>query len=130
LKLDDLRRKVGTHPAFKNKCKLKILAEKYAVELVFCPKYHCELNPIEGLWCFQKVHIRKNTDGTFEKLVELIESTKDMFVKQNINLRLWNRFFNTINDYKNNATYEEILKKYFGIKTKANIESHRRIGSV
>jgi hypothetical protein len=37
-----------------------------------------ELNPIEGLWCFQKVNIRKNTDGTFEKLVELIDKTKEM----------------------------------------------------
>ncbi len=61
---------------------MKILAEKYGVELVFFPKYHCELNPIEGLWCFEKVHIRKNTDGTFENLVELIESTKDMFIKR------------------------------------------------
>ncbi len=62
-------------------------------------------------------------------MIKLIETTKDMFKNQNINLRLWNRFFNTINDYKNNASYEEILKKYFGIKTKANVIEHRTIQS-
>jgi hypothetical protein len=129
LKLDDLRNKVGEHAAFKNKCKLKLLAERFSVEIIFSPKYHCELNPIEGLWCFQKVNIRKNTDGTFEKLVELIDKTKEMFQKQNINIRLWNRFFNTINDYENDASYEEILKKYFGIKTKPNVKEHRTIQS-
>ena len=39
-----------------------------------------------------------------------------MFLNQNINLKLWNRFFVTLNDYEKGASYEEILKKYFGIK--------------
>jgi transposase len=58
-KLQDLRQIIGNHPAFKNKSKLEVLAEKYNVQIVFSPKFHCELNPIEGLWCFQKVYIRK-----------------------------------------------------------------------
>ena len=128
LKLQDLRNRVGRHPSFKNKSKLQVLAEKYGVEIVFSPKYHCELNPIEGLWCFEKVYIRKNTDGTFEKMIELMETSKNMFLTQNINLKLWNRFFDTINDYEKGASYEEILKKYFGIKTQANISQHRIIG--
>ncbi len=87
------------------------------------------MNPIEGLWCSEKVNIRKNTDGTFEKMIELMESSKNMFLNQNINLKLWNRFFVTLNDYEKGASYEEILKKYFGIKAKANISQHRIKGS-
>ncbi len=41
-----------------------------------------------------------------------------MFVKQNIDFRLWNRYFNTINDYKNNATYGKILKNILVLKQK------------
>jgi hypothetical protein len=40
------------------------------------------------------------------------------------------QFFNTINDYENDACYEEILKKYFGIKTKPNVKEHRTIQSL
>jgi transposase len=37
------------HPAFSPIKKLTKLAEKYGVKVIFCPKFHCELNPIEGL---------------------------------------------------------------------------------
>jgi hypothetical protein len=108
-KLKELREIVGNHAAFRNKTNLEVLAEKYKVEIVFSPKFYCELNPIEGLWCFQKVYIRKNTDGSFEKMVKLMNKTRDIFKEKGINLKLWNRFFNTVKDYSNNLTYEEIL---------------------
>ena len=126
-KLNDLRSRMASHKAFQAKSKLQLLAEKYGIEIIFTPKYHCELNPIEGLWCFQKVYIRKNTDGTFEKLIELMETAKKLFLVQNVNIKLWNRFFNTVNDYANGASYDQILKKYFGINTKAEISEHRTI---
>ena len=47
--LNDYRTVVGTHLAFNKKSKLEVLAEKYGVEITFCPKFHCEINPIEGL---------------------------------------------------------------------------------
>ena len=58
-----------------------------------------------------------------------METSKNMFLTQNINLKIWNRFFDTFNDYEKGASYEEILKKYFGIKTQANISQYRIIGS-
>ena len=48
LKLDDLKNELKMHPAFVSRTKLEILAEKYNVKIIFCPKFHCELNPIEG----------------------------------------------------------------------------------
>ena len=87
------------------------------------------MNPIEVLWCFEKNFIRKNTDGSFEKLLQLMEESKKLFIEQNINLRLWNRFFNTVNDYLDDASYECILKKYFGFKTQGFVQEHRKINS-
>ena len=57
-----------------------------------------------------------------------METSKNMFLTQNNNLNLWNRFFDTLNDYEKGSSYEEILKKYFGIITQANISQHRIIG--
>jgi hypothetical protein len=60
-------------------------------------------------------------------MVELMNKSRDIFKEKGINLKLWNRFFNTVKDYSNNLTYEEILKKYYGTNIKTNILSHRRI---
>ncbi len=97
---------------------------------MFSPKFHCELNPFEGLWCFQKVYIRKHSDGSFEKMIELIDLTRDMFKDKQIHLKLWNRFFNIVQDYSYQATYEEILKKYYVINIKTEITSHRKTTSI
>jgi hypothetical protein len=42
-------------------------------------------------------------------MIELMNKTRDIFKEKGINLKLWNRFFNTVKDYSNNLTYEEIL---------------------
>ncbi len=101
-KLKELSEIVGKYAAFRNKTNLEVIAEKYKVEIVFSPKFHCELNPIEGLWCFQKVYIRKNTNGSFERMVELMNKSRDIFKEKGINLKLWNRFFNTVKAYSRN----------------------------
>ena len=56
-----------------------------------------------------------------------METAKKLFLVQNVNIKLWNRFFNTVNDYANGASYDQLLKKYFGINTKAEISEHRTI---
>jgi hypothetical protein len=55
-----------------------------------------ELNPIDGLKCFQKEYIPKNTDGSFERMVERMNNTRDIFKEKEINLKLWNRFFSKV----------------------------------
>ncbi|RNA08231.1 hypothetical protein BpHYR1_003934 [Brachionus plicatilis] len=59
-KLDDIKKTLVDHPAFKPTNKLEILGTKYGIKVIFLPKYYCELNPIEGLWCYQKQFIRRN----------------------------------------------------------------------
>ncbi|CAF0955980.1 unnamed protein product [Didymodactylos carnosus] len=63
--LEDLHKALADHPAFKVPSRLEQLAQKYNIRILFCPKFHSELNAIEGLWCHQKQFIRRNTDQTY-----------------------------------------------------------------
>ncbi|CAF1690002.1 unnamed protein product [Adineta ricciae] len=49
IKLEEIRELLSGHSALQNATKLETLALKYKVNVIFCPKYHCELNAIEGL---------------------------------------------------------------------------------
>ena len=49
-----------------------MLAMKYNIKIIYCPKYHCELNVIEDLWCNQKSYVRSVTDQSFDKMLKLI----------------------------------------------------------
>ena len=44
VKLDRLREIVSQHPAFEVTSKLEQLALEYDALIIWCPKYHCELN--------------------------------------------------------------------------------------
>ena len=72
--------------------KLEILASKCPVKIIFCPKYHCELNTIEGLWCNQRTYIRSRTDQTLDGMIQLISESHEHFVKRQIALKLFRRF--------------------------------------
>ncbi|CAF3987338.1 unnamed protein product, partial [Rotaria sp. Silwood1] len=80
-KLDEIRALLSKHRAFQNVKKLEMLASKYNVKIIYCPKYHRELNAIEGLWCNQKAFVRSRTDQTFEKMIKLIADSRIHFVE-------------------------------------------------
>ena len=46
----ELRSLCSKHPAFVDSTHLEIIAKKYNINIHFIPKFHCELNPIEGRW--------------------------------------------------------------------------------
>lgn len=47
--LSDLRKMLSTHQAFaSNNTNLDRIAQNFNAKIIWCPKYHCELNPIEG----------------------------------------------------------------------------------
>jgi transposase len=48
-KLDALKELLKGHPAFKEETKLEELARKYSIKIIYLPKFHCELSPIEGV---------------------------------------------------------------------------------
>ena len=120
--LKDLRELALKHEVFSSKSNLELLAEKYDVILKFCPKFHCELNPIESLWCQMKAHVRKFTDQTFKKMQSLIQESKSVFNQNKTNQKIWRRFWQALNMYKQpNLTYYDIIVLLYGARTSKNL---------
>ena len=120
-KLDELKAILIKHPAFSSTTKLEALGQKYGVKIIFCPKFHCELNPIEGRWCLEKGYVRKHSDQTFFKMLHLIKEARNYFEENQFYKKLINRFWNCLFAYKAGATYGEVLKTYFGNKNKKKL---------
>jgi len=127
LKLQQLREKLLEHPAFNNSnTRLESLASKYGYIVTFCPKYHCELNPIEGVWCFLKGYVRRRNDQNFSKLLGLIIESIDAYKKKDLNVKLWHRFWRALEMYQNDSSYQEVLETLFGAKSSASVISHKK----
>ncbi|CAF4608342.1 unnamed protein product, partial [Didymodactylos carnosus] len=98
-KLQQLKELVGQHPAFQNVTKLEKLGMQYGIQVLYVPKYHCELNPIEYYWCHMKQFVRKHNDQTFNKMVSLIGEARKNFEDRQIYLKLCRRFWTTLIAY-------------------------------
>ena len=127
-KLVDIKAMVITHPAFSSSTKLEALGKKYGMKIIFLPKFHCEMNPIEGKWCLEKGYVRKHTNQKFEKMLSLIKEARNYFQDNDefFTRKLIKRFWNVLVAYKAGATYGEVLKTYFSGKTQENVLSHRK----
>lgn len=125
--MDELRAKLQDHQAFNNEnTHLQKLATDYDFKVLFCPKYHCELNPIEGLWCYLKSYVRKNNDQDFSKLLDLIKDGLRLFKDKKLNIKLWNRFWVALDMYNNDSSYQEVLTKLFGAKSSSCPQTHKK----
>jgi transposase len=127
IKLKEIKELLKDHPAFNSETKLESLAEKYNKKIVYCPKYHCELNPIEGLWCFMKWNIRAHTDQRYQTMLNLIDESRTCFKQKELNKKLIRRFWRCLIAYQQGLSYIEVLRIYFSGKSKEKIESHRKI---
>ena len=127
IKLVELHQALSNHPAFRNVSRLEKLAAKYQIKIIFNPKYHCELNPIEGLWCSMKCFVRQKSDQTFPAMLRLIPDSGICVSDRNLQYKLFRRFWRTINAYKEGRTYVEVLKLFFSGLCKYDIVSHRII---
>ncbi|CAF1911762.1 unnamed protein product, partial [Rotaria magnacalcarata] len=99
IKLTELRTLLAQHAAFQNVSKLEIFARKYNIKVIFCPKFHCELNAIEGLWCHMKQYVRKKSDQTFSTMLRLIPQSRENFKERKIHMKLFRRFWHSLNAY-------------------------------
>lgn len=143
IKLNDLKNILAQHRSFQNVndifsetnlsyrifqvTKLERLASTYNVKVIFTPKYHCELNPIEGLWCSMKRYVRTNGDQSFNTMMKLIPMAREHFIERRIHLKLIRRFWTTMVEYDRGTPYEDVLKLFFSNLCKSQIISHRRI---
>ena len=119
-----LRQILSKHKAFTGISKLEILGMKYGFKIIYCPKYHCELNPIEGLWCYLKQIVRKRNVQSYSELHNLIRETMLSYQSSDLNFKLWKRFWKALSAYKIGKTYEDVLQTYFGAKSSANVTTH------
>ena len=101
-----------------------MLASKYNVKIIYCPKYHCELDAIESLWCNQKAFVRSLSDQSTEKVIKLIADSCMHCVERNIALKLFRRFSCSIKAYSQGQTYADVLKPFFSQLCKTSVQSH------
>ncbi len=129
IKLPELRALLANHPAFKSISKLEKPANKYQVRVIFVPKFHCELNAIEGMWCHMKQLVRKMTDQTFPTMMRLIPESRENFAEKQIQLKLFRRFWRSLDVYEQGESYGEVLRFYFSGRSKQEVSSHRKINN-
>ena len=83
--LGKIREILSCHPAFEERdTYLERLARQYDVtKIIWCPKYHCELNPIDT-----KRFVRSNNEQDFDKLFPLIEEAFSLYEQKKLNIKL------------------------------------------
>lgn len=127
MKLADIRAALLDHPAFQNASKLELLARKYQVKIIFCPKFHCELNAIEGLWCQMKQYVRARSDQTFPSLLRLLPESRKNFEQRKIPMKLLRCFWRSLDPYNQGSSYSAVLKFFFSQLWEPSVVSHRKI---
>ena len=126
--LKDLKDLLLVHPAFFRKSKLETLAKQYNIDVIFIPKYHCELNPIEGAWCQMKNFFRRINNQNADEFVPMVKQSRDKFLESDVNKDLWKRFFKIVQAYKSGKSYKQVLNEFYGPSYKEEVKYHRRIG--
>ena len=127
MKLAEIRNILSSHSAFQNFSKLEMLARKYQVKAIFCPKFHCEVNAIGGLWCDMKRYVRTKTDQTFPTMLRLIPQSRENFEQRYIQMKLFRRFWRCIEAYSQGKSYGEILTFFFSQLCQVAGVSHRKV---
>ena len=126
MRLKDMRDLLKTFPDFSGqKTILEDYIERRGHICIYYPKFHCELSPIERVWCQSKKHTRAYADGTITRLRKIVPEGLD-----NVTLQQMKRFFRTCRDYENayreggtGREVEERVKTYKSHRQVFNTES-------
>ena len=93
---EDMRTVLSWHDDFKNE---KTIVEHYLNGrghiVLFIPKFHCELNPIERVWGQAKVYSRKYSNFTVARLRQIVNPALD-----SVSTELIRKYFRKIQDYE------------------------------
>ena len=123
----DLREIISKHPAFEdNTTHLERLASSIGHKILFCPKFHCELNHVEGVFCDLKYFVRRNNDQDFTKFNDLIKNGFKNYQTKKLNIKLLYMLWNALEMYQNDATYQEVLEALFGAKSSGFVKNHKK----
>ncbi len=78
MKANDLKSALKTHPDFQEQ---KPLLEEFVGGrghiCVYYPKFHCELSPIERVWCHSKKHTCAYANGSIVRLHKIVPEGLD-----------------------------------------------------
>ena len=93
--------------------------------VMFIPKFHCEINPFERVWCSAKQYTRAHCDYTFQGLDRTaIEKALD-----SVNVEMIRKYFRKVREYhrayRNNIEISKEMQKALKV-----YKSHRRISEV
>lgn len=122
MKAEDLRTVLANHEDFRTE---KTVIENFLIEsghkVLFLPKFHCELNPIERVWGQAKVFTRKYSNSTVQRLRSIIRPALD-----SVSPDLIRKYFRKAQDYEQaylegheaGKELEQAIKVY---------KSHRRV---
>ena len=80
---DQMCKALLTYPDFKTAAK-PLLQERIEArnhKCMFIPRFHCEQNPIQWVWCFVKRHTQKYSNGTFTRLRQILPPAFDNVLK-------------------------------------------------
>ena len=79
------------------------------------PKFHCELNPIERVWCRAKLYARNQCDYTFQHLRRTVQPALDSVTTDDVR-----KYFRTFRDYK-----ESYKQKLGVVEAEEEVKTHK-----
>ena len=77
MKKEDMIKIVEEMRDFKCKTRVEELILSKSHRAMFIPKFHCEFNPIECVWCHAKQYMQSYCDYSYNNLEKIIETTLD-----------------------------------------------------
>ena len=122
LKKEDMVEKVEQTRDFKfQKTKVEEMILNQGHMVMFLPKFHCELNPIERVWCHAKHYTRSHCDYSFPNLEKIIDTALD-----SVTVDLIRKYFRKVREqqraYIKGNTFGKEMQKILKV-----YESHRRV---
>ena len=96
-----------------------ILSKEHRV--MFIPKFHCEINPIEHVWCCAKQYIRAQCDYSFQGLEKTLGAALD-----SVDVEILRKFYRKVREYhrayRNNVKVGKEMEKTLKV-----YKSHHRV---
>ena len=122
LKKDEMIKIVEEMRDFKfQKTKVEEMILSKGHRVMFIPKFHCELNPIERVWCHAKQYTRTHCDYTFAGLEKTIDAALN-----SMTVELVRKYFRKVREYQRAYREGNIVGKEMQNTLKI-YKSHRRV---
>ena len=124
MKVSDMRERLREYPDFNNqKTTLETYIEQRGHICLYYPKFHCELSPIERVWCQSKKFTQKHANGSIVRLRQIVPKGLDSVTVEQIK-----KYFRSCRDYER-AYREGVTGRDVEEKVKI-YKSHRRVATI